>query len=139
MSTADSHVFICCDRGDHLAWLEACWFAEQELEVWCEDGVNPGNPDWVACAEAIRDAKHRLFLITERFAHSTDSVNKLKYALDCEGPSVAVLLEDTPLPGDVAPLVQSCVVLDRVSMSLEEYRSRLTALLGASLRVGSRR
>jgi len=43
-----------------------------------------------------------------------------------------VLLEDTRLSTNVAELVENCIVLDRVSMSLDEYRLRLSSLLGAS-------
>ena len=93
MADTDNHVFICCERGDLAGWMEASWLADQGLDIWCEDGVNPGNPEWDDCADAILAASHCIFLVTNAFVNAKGAVNKLRFALGGHAPCIALVLE----------------------------------------------
>ena len=133
MPDTDNHVFICCERGDLAGWMEASWLADQDLDIWCEDGVNPGNPEWDDCAEAILSASHCVFLVTEAFVRAKGAVNKLRFALSGHAPCIALLLEPVSPEPDVAALVQKCHRLDKRQLPATNYVAHLGDLLGAEL------
>ena len=126
------HVFLCCDRGDHIAWLEASWLADQDVEIWCEDGVNPGNPDWTACEAAMSEARERLFLVTNQFIHSIDSLAKLTHSLKHDLPCTAVVLEPLFEGTESEKLLQQCAIVRKYELSLSAYRAELAKYLGVT-------
>ena len=130
MSQSDGHVFICCGRGDLLGWLEASWFAEQGLEIWCEDGVNPGTPDWNECRQAISDAMHCVFLVTEKFLESPDALDNLQAAVELNASVVAIYLEEVPQESAVAGLLSQCVRIDKYRLSPPDYVAELSDAIG---------
>ena len=135
MSQSDGHVFICCGRGDLLGWLEASWFAEQGLEIWCEDGVNPGTPDWNECRQAISDAMHCVFLVTEKFLESPDALDNLQAAVELNASVVAIYLEEVPQESAVAGLLSQCVRIDKYRLSPPDYVAELSDAIGLSYNV----
>lgn len=133
MAESENHVFICCERGDLAGWMEASWLADQGLDIWCEDGVNPGNPEWDDCADAILAASHCVFLVTNAFIDSKGAINKLRFALGGKAPCMALILEPVRPDNEVADLISRCDRLEKRHLDTSAYAQQLGDWLDATL------
>ncbi len=126
-------MFVSCARGDSLAWLEASWLSEQGLEVWCEDGVNPGNVAFNRIAEALMNADHAIFLLSERFFRFNDSIRALRYARTHRRSCIGIIMQPLAPEFRNAQELQGCILIERFDLAFPQYRSKLSEAIGYQL------
>jgi TolB-like protein/cytochrome c-type biogenesis protein CcmH/NrfG len=117
------YVFVCYAHADAAkVYPDIEWLNQQGMNVWYDQGIEPGSNWRSTIGDALLGANHVLFFISERSLASAHCNREINLALDEETKVIPIYLEDTELTSDLK------VGLTRIQALFQdrrEYRQRL--------------
>jgi TolB-like protein/Flp pilus assembly protein TadD len=120
------YVFVSYAHAD-ADWVYADleWLRDQGVNIWYDEGIDPGS-DWNSVlAEAIGGSYGLLFFATTTSVQSKNVANELHFALDAGKPVIAVHREDTLLPPGLKFSLSRQQAVIRSNLSEEGYQRKL--------------
>ncbi len=99
---SDPYVFVCYAHDDaEVVYPEIQWLADQDVNVWYDEGISAGSNWRSVIGEALLNA-HRVLLYISRHSLESDHCNReINLALDENKAVVPVYLEKVSLTPDL--------------------------------------
>ncbi len=123
---SEPYVFVCYAHKDEAAvYPEIKWLQEQGINVWYDEGVKPGTIWRSEIGEAVENAAHVLFYISNNSLTSDHCSREINYALDQRRNILPVYLEDVDLTADLRVGLGRVQAIFAGKLSTIEYRAKL--------------
>ena len=125
------YVFVCYAHEDSaLVYPEMVWLREQGTNLWYDEGISAGKNWRGAIGDALLEASHILFYITERSLKSDHCNREMNLALDEGKDVIPIYLEDVELTSDLKVGLNRVQALHRSQDA--SYQQHLLNALGQS-------
>jgi len=126
----DSYVFVCYSHDDaDVVYPEMVWLRGQGINLWYDEGIDPGSEWSQALADAIEGCSAVLFYVSPRSVQSEPCRREINFALAKRRSISVVYLEETALPGSLELSLTHRQALLRYELSVPVYREKLRASL----------
>ncbi len=123
---SEPYVFVCYAHKDEAAvYPEIKWLHEQGINVWYDEGVEPGTIWRSEIGEAVENAAHVLFYISSNSLTSDHCSREINYALDQARHILPVYLEEVDLTADLRVGLGRVQAIFAGELSTIEYRAKL--------------
>ncbi|TDJ30836.1 MAG: TIR domain-containing protein [Gammaproteobacteria bacterium] len=123
---SEPYVFVCYAHKDEAAvYPEIKWLHEQGINVWYDEGVEPGTIWRSEIGEAVENAAHVLFYISNNSLTSDHCSREINYALDQSRNILPVYLEEVDLTADLRMGLGRVQAIFAGELSTIEYRAKL--------------
>lgn len=123
---SEPYVFVCYAHKDEAAvYPEIKWLHEQGINVWYDEGVEPGTIWRSEIGEAVENAAHVLFYISKNSLTSDHCSREINYALDQARNILPVYLEEVDLTADLRMGLGRVQAIFAGELSTIEYRAKL--------------
>ena len=123
---SEPYVFVCYAHKDEAAvYPEIKWLHEQGINVWYDEGVEPGTMWRSEIGEAVENAAHVLFYISNNSLTSDHCSREINYALDQSRNILPVYLEEVDLTADLRMGLGRVQAIFAGELSTIEYRAKL--------------
>ena len=126
----DRYAFVSYSHVDQSAvWAEIACLNENGVNVWFDDGINPGSVWRDEVALALASCSVVLFFVSPDSVRSEHCQQELNFALTRGKDVLCVYLDSTTLPPGMELSLSDKQAILRHEMSDRAYRSRLTESL----------
>ncbi len=99
---SDPYVFVCYAHDDaEVVYPEIQWLADQDVNVWYDEGIFAGSNWRSVIGEALLNANRVLFYISRHSLESDHCNREINLALDENKAVVPVYLEKVSLTPDL--------------------------------------
>ncbi len=124
------YVFVCYAHADTATvYPEIAWLNEQGVQVWYDQGIEPGSNWRSTIGDALLGASHVLFFISESSLASAHCNREIHLALDEETNVIPIYLKEVELTSD---LKIGLTRIQALFYDQQEYRQRLHAAVTGS-------
>ena len=135
----DAYVFVSYAHADaQLVYPEIASLAQHGYRVWYDEGIDPGSTWPKRLAEAIDGCACFLVFITPRAVASRHCRDEIHFALERGKLFVAIHLEDTALPNELALQMNRHQAILQRSLAPGYWLALLQRALPPSARVDNR-
>ena len=129
----EPYVFVCYAHKDaESVYSDLVLLAENDLNVWYDEGISAGSSWRAGIAGAIKGASKFLFFISESSLQSSHCIREVDYAINHDIEIVPVYLDDCVLSAELE------LVLNRVHALFRNTDSRYAEHLLEALKGGPR-
>ncbi|MFT4799815.1 MAG: hypothetical protein ACJAXW_003946 [Candidatus Azotimanducaceae bacterium] len=110
-----------------VVFKEISGLKKQGLNIWYDEGIDPGREWREEIATAIGDASMLLYFITPDSVESENCRNEVNFAADEQIPILTVYLKPTDLPGGLRLTLSTRQAVSRFDLPGDGYVHKLTS------------
>jgi|TARA_B100000315_G_scaffold111949_2_gene102663 serine/threonine-protein kinase len=123
---SDPYIFVSYVHEDSdVVYPEIQWLKDQGFNIWFDEGISPGGEWRKELADSIEGSSLFLYFISPHSIESNHCKREVNLAVDLEKQLLAVHLEETQLPSEMALVLSTIQAIMRFELSDQEYRFKL--------------
>ncbi len=122
----EPYIFVSYSHDDDAAVFdEIRWLQDQGINVWYDEGINPGSRWSDQLAQSLADCSFFLYFCTPQSVKSRHCQNEVNLALDEDKPTLAVHLQVTELTRGLQLQLSSHQAILSYGLDEEAYRAKI--------------
>jgi len=121
----DPYVFVCYAHDDSDAvFAELGWLRDRGVNLWHDEGINPGTVWRDELASAIENAALFLYFVSPRSVKSSNCLKEVHFAVDQELSILAIYSEPVTLPRGLRLAILDRQAILKYELERAEYERR---------------
>ena len=127
---SEPYTFVCYAHDDKgIVYREMEWLHQREINLWYDEGIEPGTNWRTEIGVALENATQVLFFISRRSLASNHCNREINYALDQGKKILPVYIEDAELTTDLRVGLSRVQALRTSELSTPELRTKILVAL----------
>ncbi len=114
-------------------YRQLTWLNEAEVNIWYDEGIEPGKRWRSELASALANCSVLLFFVTDNSVKSEHCLNEIEFAVNRNIAIISVYLDDVALPDIMELSIGGKQAIMRHNMERSQYRERLLLALHSHL------
>jgi eukaryotic-like serine/threonine-protein kinase len=128
------YLFVCYSHADaEMVYDELRWLRDAGVNVWYDEGIQPGHTWPRELANAIERCRLVLFFVSSHSLTSSNCRREVHFAVEHDKPLVAIHLDDSKLASDWEFAIGTRQALLKERLSEPMYREKLRGVLAEYL------